>query len=67
MLQEPVVESENAISLTVQGYYTKDTPYDGTIFDTAPEDSSAYEIVDYTFRIVPEGNQWKFDSFALLN
>ena len=67
VLQEPVVESENAISLTVQGYYTKDTPYDGTIFDTAPEDSSAYEIVDYTFRIVPEGDQWKFDSFALLN
>lgn len=66
VLQEPVIQSENEITLTVQGYYTKDTPFDGETFTTAPADSSPYEIVDYTFRLVPEGNGWKFDSFALL-
>lgn len=67
VLQEPVIQSETEMSLTVKGYYTKDTAFDGEVFTTAPADSSQYEIVDYTFRLLPEGNGWKFDSFALLN
>lgn len=67
VLQEPVIQSETEMSLTVKGYYTKDTAFDGEVFTTAPADSSQYEIVDYTFRLLPEGDGWKFDSFALLN
>lgn len=65
VMGEPV-KTETGMSVTATAYYTKDgNPYEGETFTEAPADPSQYETTDYTFNLVQEDGQWKFDTFHL--
>ena len=65
VMGEPV-KTETGMSVTATAYYTKDgNPYEGETFTEAPADPSQYETTEYTFNLVQEDGQWKFDTFHL--
>lgn len=65
VMGEPV-KTETGMSVTATAYYTNDgKPYEGETFTEAPADPSKYDTTEYTFDLVQEDGQWKFDNFHL--
>lgn len=59
-------ETEKEIDLVATAYYTNSNePYDGNYFYTAPEDPDAFTEQVYSFVLLKEDGNWKFDSFSL--
>ncbi|MDD3393775.1 MAG: DL-endopeptidase inhibitor IseA family protein [Anaerotignum sp.] len=61
----PAQRSETQITFTATAYYSnKSEAYEGETFVTEPENSNDFSTQDFTFSLVKEGGQWKFDQFA---
>jgi len=61
----PAQRNDNQITFTATAYYANNQKaYDGEFFYTEPENVSDFSTQDYTFVLVKDGDNWKFDQFT---